>query len=82
MTKPSITIYDHETGETEIREMNEIEYAEHLEITQSAQANRATREAAELAKDLAKTEAINKLLDLGIDPLAFGLQVADETETK
>lgn len=82
MTKPSITIYDHETGETVVREMNEIEYAEHLEITQSAQAIRATREADELAKELAKTEAINKLRDLGIDPLAFGLQVTDETAPK
>jgi hypothetical protein len=79
MTKPSITIYDHATGETVVREMNEIEYAEHLEITQSAQASRATREAEELAKELAKTEAINKLRELGIDPLAFGLQAEQST---
>lgn len=81
MTKPSITIYDHATGETVVREMDEIEYAEHLAITSQAQADKAAREALALSTETAKIEAVNKLIALGIDPLAFGLQVENLTNS-
>jgi hypothetical protein len=74
MTKPSITIYDHETGETVVREMNEIEYAEHLSITEQAQAEKAAREALATQKAAAKSLTIDKLISLGIDPSALGLE--------
>ena len=74
MTKPSITIYDHETGETVVREMNEIEYAEHLAITQQAQADKAAREAVATQKAASKAVTIEKLISLGIDPSALGLE--------
>ena len=78
MTKPSITIYDHETGETIVREMNELEYAEHLAVTQQATAEKTAREALALATKTAKTDAVEKLIALGIDPLAFGLQPTND----
>jgi hypothetical protein len=75
MTKPSITIYDHETGETIVREMNEIEYAEHLLITEQATAEKTTRETLAAEKKAAELEAVAKLTALGLNPLAFGLVV-------
>ena len=76
MTKPSITIYDHATGETTVREMDDVEFAEHLAITQQAQADKEARETLIAEKQSAELEAITKLTALGLNPLAFGLTPA------
>ena len=75
MTKPSITIYDHATGETTVREMNEIEYAEHLAITEQATADKTARETLAAVKNAAELESVAKLTALGLNPLAFGLKI-------
>jgi hypothetical protein len=75
MTKLSITIYDHETGETIVREMNEIELAEHQTIIQDAQALKQARETLAAEKKAAELESVAKLTALGLNPLAFGLVV-------
>ncbi len=80
MTKPSITIYDHATGETTVREMNDIEYAEHLAITEQATTEKTSRETLAAEKKAAELEAVAKLTALGLNPLAFGLQTEQTTE--
>lgn len=72
MSKPIITIYDCETGETIEREMTNAEFAQYkkdLEVTEA-------RKAEALAKAEAKTAAQAKLAALGLtveDLQALGL---------
>ena len=82
MTKPLISIHDGETDTTIVREMDEIEYAEHLAYIEKVNSDKVERDALALATEKAKIEAIDKLRTLGIDPLAFGLQIKDEAEAK
>lgn len=71
-----ISIYDHETGETIVREMTDIEQEEHdAQIAISTAKKAAAAEAAALA-EAAKTAAQAKLTALGLtvdDLKALGL---------
>jgi hypothetical protein len=89
MTNDSIQIYNHETGETVVREMTDGEQAvRNAEVAEAIAAKQAKlAEAESVAK--AKANAINKLIALGIDPKALGLSaeqstpiVTDEAKTK
>jgi hypothetical protein len=80
MTNDSIQIYDHETGETVVREMTEQEQlARNAEVAEAIDA-KAAKLAEKQAAKIAKLEAIDKLTALGIDPKALGLVVEDEIE--
>jgi hypothetical protein len=76
MSKPSITIYDHATGDTVVREMDDIEYAEHLLVIEEVQ---AAKNAAQLEADkteINRASATSKLEALGLsadDLKALGL---------
>ena len=75
MTKPLISVYDGETDTTTVREMDDVEHAEHLAYVAKVSADRAAREILLAEKAAAKLEAIEKLTALGINPIAFGLEM-------
>ena len=64
-------IVDAQTGAEELRQLNADELAQHEKDIAEFEANKA----AELAKSNAKKEAAEKLVALGIDPKALGLDV-------
>jgi hypothetical protein len=73
MTKDSITIYDHATGETVVLEMTDSEQAiRDAEVAESIAA-KAAQAAETQAVEEAKVEAVAKLTALGINPKALGL---------
>jgi hypothetical protein len=73
MANDSVTIYDHATGETIVREMTDAEQA--IRDAQVAESNAAKAAKAAEAKLVAESKiaAAEKLTALGIDPKAFGL---------
>jgi hypothetical protein len=73
MANDSVTIYDHATGETIVREMTDSEQAiRNAEVSESLAAKAAKAAEAESVAE-AKIEAAAKLTALGIDPKALGL---------
>jgi hypothetical protein len=73
MANDSVTIYDHATGETIVREMTDAEQAiRDAEVAESMAAKAAKAAEAEAVAQ-AKIAAAEKLTALGIDPKAFGL---------
>ncbi len=73
MTNESVTIYDHLTGETVVREMTDSEQAiRNAEVAESVAAKAAKAAEAEAVAE-AKIDAAAKLTALGIDPKALGL---------
>jgi spore cortex formation protein SpoVR/YcgB (stage V sporulation) len=73
MTNETIGIYDHATGENEVREMTDSEQAiRDAEVAESVAAKAAKAAEAEAVAE-AKIEAAAKLTALGIDPKALGL---------
>jgi hypothetical protein len=73
MANDSVTIYDHATGETVVREMTDSEQAiRNAEVAESVAAKTAKAAEAEAVAQ-AKIEAAAKLTALGIDPKALGL---------
>jgi spore cortex formation protein SpoVR/YcgB (stage V sporulation) len=73
MTNETIGIYDHATGQNEVREMTDAEQAiRDAEVAESVAA-KAAKAAEAQAIEEAKIEAAAKLTALGIDPKALGL---------
>jgi hypothetical protein len=73
MTNDLIQIYNHETGETVVREMTDDEQAaRNADIAETIEAKEVKQAEAEVAAQ-AKAEALDKLTALGIDPKALGL---------
>ena len=75
MTKPTIEIFDAETGENQVREMTDSEWA-------SEQQRRASNEEIAVARIAKKEAAIAKLAILGLDPedlSALGFQHNSQT---
>lgn len=73
MANDSVTIYDHATGETIVREMTDAEQAiRDAEVAESVAAKAAKAAEAEAVAQ-SKIEAAAKLTALGIDPKALGL---------
>jgi hypothetical protein len=73
MANDSVTIYDHATGETVVREMTDAEQAIRDAEVAESNAAKAVKAAEAKAVAQAKIEAAEKLTALGIDPKAFGL---------
>jgi phosphopantetheinyl transferase (holo-ACP synthase) len=71
MTKPKILEVDAQTGEEVLRDFN----AEELAQNQLDVAQNQAHQAQELAAFNAKKEAAAKLVALGIDPKALGLDI-------
>ena len=71
MTNPKIFIFDGESGQELLRDFNAEELAQNKIDVAEFEANKA----AELAKLNAKKEAAEKLIALGIDPKALGLDI-------
>jgi spore cortex formation protein SpoVR/YcgB (stage V sporulation) len=73
MANDSVTIYDHATGETIVREMTDAEQAIRDAEVAESKAAKAAKAAEAQAVEEAKIEAAAKLTALGIDPKALGL---------
>jgi type II secretory pathway predicted ATPase ExeA len=73
MTNDSIQIYNHETGETVVREMTDDEQAARNADVAEAIAAKEAKQAEAEAVAQAKADAVDKLTALGIDPKALGL---------
>jgi len=71
MTTPKIFIFDGQSGQELLRDFNAEELAQNKKDIAEFEANKA----AELAKSNAKKETAEKLIALGIDPKALGLDV-------
>ena len=73
MANDSVTIYDHATGETVVREMTDAEQAIRDAEVAESNAAKAAKAAEAQAVEEAKINAAAKLTALGIDPKALGL---------
>ncbi len=62
----TISIYDHLTGETIVRDMTEEEAAEYAAQSAIAQNEKVQRETAKTVQAEAKTSAMSKLTALGL----------------
>ena len=80
MTHDLIHTYNHQTGETVVREMTDDEQATRNAEVAEAIAAKAAKLAEKQAAKIAKLDAIEKLKALGIDPKALGVVVEDEIE--
>lgn len=71
MTTPKVFIVDAQTGSEILRDFNAEEMAQHKVDLATNEANKAQ----ELAAFNAKKEAATKLVALGIDPKALGIDI-------
>jgi hypothetical protein len=67
------------TGESVEREMTAAEEADFIAEIQARQAIKDAEASKQEALETAKIEAIQKLQELGLNPLAFGLQTEQTT---
>ena len=76
MTTPKILQIDAETGAEVLRDFNADEMAQHeIDLAENQ-----AKQAAELAASNAKKEAAAKLIALGIDPKALGIDIETVVE--
>jgi hypothetical protein len=68
------------TGESAEREMTAAEEADFIAQIEARQAIKDAETTKQEALETAKIEAIQKLQELGLNPLAFGLQTEQTTE--